>query len=347
MSTSEQEVSEAIAETDSFDMDAAVEELAKDIFPTSQEKDLGYNPDEYEVVEEKADEDKGDEEVLEETEEGARSEPEASEEKEEEKELKAIPQSWKKDMQDRWDGLDSETQDYIELREKQMKEGVDVRKDDADLGMRMRDAFSPFENVLKQNKIDPVSAAQRMMATHLRIASASPEQKKQLFDQLAQSYGITNDPVDDETQKLMNNPTVQNLVNKVNQLEQNVNVSQQASQQERETQINSKVENFAAEHPYFDDLSDDIARLIRADYSLEDAYDMAFNNSPYMKKELEKEREDKEKEDEKAKKKEAEKAKKAKSVNVRGRDTSKAPTAPIGTMDDTMRETMREIRNRN
>lgn len=335
MSAAETDVAEAIVESeDSFDMDAAVEQLGKEIFPTAEKKE------EVEEVEEETED-----EVVEEVVEEDKEEPEP-EKVEEEVEKKEIPQSWKKDMQDRWDGLDTETQDYIELREKQMREGIDVKKEDAELGMRMRDAFQPFSNVLKQNNVDPVTASQRLMATHLRMMSAPAEEKKQLFNQLAQSYGISNEPVDDETQKIMENPLVKQLMDKVNHLEKNVNVSQQASQQEREAQVNSKVESFAAEHPYFDDLSDNIARLIRADYSLEDAYDMAFKNSQYYEKDLEKKREEKLEQEEKAKKSEAEKAKKAKSVNVKGRDTKKAPTGPIGTMDDTMREVMRDIKNR-
>lgn len=333
---SEAEVAEAIVEAETeqpeqpvddhgFDMDAAADELAKDLFPHSEKED--------EVVEEA-------EEVVEEVEEAEAEEPEKVEE-----EIKP-PQSWKKEMHESWGKLDKDTREYIELREEQMKEGVEVKKTDADLGMKVRDAFAPFDNILKKNNIDPVNAAQRMLGIHLRIASAQPEEKKQLFDQLAKSYGITNEPVDAETKKMMDNPMVQQLLNKVNQLEQNQNMSQQATQQERETQINSEVEAFASKHDHFDDLSDEIAKLIRADYSLEDAYNVAYKVSPFFEKDLDKEREKKQIETEKAKKIEAEKAKKAKSVNVRGRDTKKAPTAPKGTMEDTMHEVMREINNR-
>ena len=74
---------------------------------------------------------------------------------------------------------------------------------------------------------------------------------------------------------------------------------------------------------------------------------MAYRASPYFEKDLEKKAKEATEKAEKAKKLEAEKAQKAKSVNVRGRDTKKAPTAPKGTMEDTMRDVMREIKNRN
>ncbi|MBT8448385.1 MAG: hypothetical protein KJO69_01760 [Gammaproteobacteria bacterium] len=341
MSTAEAEVAEAITETEQpaeqpeveeqggIDIQSASDSIAKDLF--------GAEPEKTEEVEE-----------IEEVDEPEKSEePEKVEETEEVKEVKAAPQSWKKEMRESWEKLEPEVQDYIELREEQMREGVEVRKEDADLGMKLRDALAPYETILKKQNIDPVTASQRMMSAHMRLATAPLEERKQLFAQLAKSYGITDEPVDEETQNLMKNPFVQNLINKVNRLEQNVSASQYESQQERETRINEEVKVFASEHPYFDDLSDDIAKLIRADYSLEDAYNMAFKNSQYFEKNLEKEREKELAEKEKAKKQEAEKAKKAKSVNVRGRDTKKAPTAPKGTMEDTMREVMREIKNRN
>lgn len=338
MSAAENEVSEAIQEQEplineqpaGIDINSAVESIADDLFPHREEKEP-----EVETTEETPEA-----EVVEEVTE----EPEAIEE-----DLRDPPQSWKKEFHEKWNALDKETQEYIELRETQMKEGVEVKKEDANLGMRMRDAFSPFADVLEKNNIDPINASQKLMATHLRLATANPEQKQQLFNQLAQSYGVTFEKpeVDEDTQKLMDQPLVKNLINKINQLEQNQNAIQTESQQERAASINEQVEKFASEHDHFDDLSDETAKLIRAGYSLEDAYNVAYRASPFFEQDLEKKREEKEKEAEKARKKEAEKAKKAKSVNVRGRDTGKTPTGPTGTIEDTLRDTMRTIKNRN
>ena len=337
MSAAESEVVEAISEAEhqpepsneGIDIASASDSIASDLFgikPDEKEEEVpDSEPQETEEVAEQ-------EEVVEET---------------EEIEVKEPPKSWKKEMHDTWKTLDKEAQDYIELREEQMKEGIDVRKEDADLGMRLRDALSPYNGILSKNKVDPVVASQKLMAMHIKMITSPVEERKLLLDQMAQGYGISNEPIDEETQNIMNNPFVKNLMNKVNQLEQNVNVSQSVFQQEREAQISSEVEDFASKHDYFDDLSEEIALQIRAGKSLDDAYKTAYRASPYFEKDLDKEREAKAKEAEQAKKKEAEKAKKAKSINVKSRDTSKAPTAPKGTMEDTMRDVMRDIKNRN
>ncbi len=330
MSAAEEEVAAAIEETEQvnepesgIDIAKASDQIAEDLFGKKPEV-----PDE--PIEEP-------EEVP------AEPEAEIKEDPEPEKELKPAPQSWKKEMHETWNGLSDEAQEYIELREQQMKEGIDVRKDDADLGMKMRDAMKPFDQVLKQNNIDPVVASQRMMATHFQLVSAPPEQRKELFNQLAKSYGI--EQVEVETGD--KDPKIAKLESELHELKQSLQATQYATQQEQQSRVNEVVADFASEHDHFDDLSDEIAKLIRGGYELDQAYKMAYRNSDFYEKDLKKERQKEIEKEEEAKKKEAEKAKKAKSVNVKGRDTGKAPTAPLGTMEDTMKDVMRQIKNRN
>ena len=281
------------------------------------------------------------EEVVEEEPEKAEEiEEEVKEETEEEK--REAPQSWKKEMRDAWNSLDSEVQDYIELREQQMKDGVELRKDDAELGMKIRDVFTPYESLFRQHGVDATNAFQRLLGTHYALATAPVEKRKELFTQLAQSYGITEQGEPENA-----DPQYQKLKSELDQIKQGLSVAQQRTLQEAQTRINEEVTKFASEHTHFDDLADEIAKLIRADYSLDDAYEMAYNNSVFKAKDDEKKAKEEQEKKLKAKKEEAEKVEKAKSVNVRNRDTGKAPTAPIGTMEDTMRETMRQIKNRN
>jgi hypothetical protein len=338
MSAAEEEVAAAIEETEAnepvdsgIDIAKASDQIAEDLFGKKPEpKD--------EVVETEIETDVSEENT-------EKISEKVEKDSEPEKELRPAPQSWKKEMHETWNGLTQEAQEYIELREQQMKEGIDVRKDDADLGMKMRDAMQPFDQVLKQNNIDPVMASQRMMATHFRLVSAQPEERKELFKQLAKSYGI--EPESQQIESGDKDPKITKLENELHQLKQSLQATQYATQQEQQSRVNEVVADFASKHDHFDDLSDEIAKLIRGGYELDQAYKMAYRNSDFYEKDLEKERQKEIEKAEEAKKKEAEKAKKAKSVNVKGRDTGKAPTAPLGTMEDTMKDVMRQIKNRN
>jgi hypothetical protein len=205
-----------------------------------------------------------------------------------------------------------------------MKEGLSINKEDATLGRTMRDVLAPYDDMLKARGIAPDKAVAKLMHTHGILARGTPEQKKQVLDYFAKTYQ-----------------------NQIAQLQNQLNASQQSSLQEKQAKISTEVEAFASEHPYFDNLADDIAAEIRAGHELEEAYRRAYRASHYYDKDIEKQRKEEEKQAKEAKKKEAEQAKKASSANVRGRDTKKAPTAPKGTMEDTMRETFRKIQSRN
>lgn len=312
---------EAIVEESSFDMDGAVESLGNDLFGTEPE----------EVIEDDFDEEP--EEAI------AEEEPE-----EVEKEVvskKTAPQSWKKEMHSFYEGLDPVVQDYIIQREEQMREGLEKDRGDANLGKVMRDITAPYDNMFKDRGIEAPQAVQYLLQAHYSLTNGTPAQKIQLLNQLAQSYGVGQ-------QQQSENPEINGLTQRLAEIEQNLKASQQRVLQAEQTRIESEVSSFADDHPLFDDLTEDIAKLIQVGYGLEEAYDKAVWSNPVTRqKELDRINGEKAKEVQKQVKKETETAKNAKSVNVKSRNTKKAPTAPAGTMEDTMREVMREINSRN
>ena len=150
------------------------------------------------------------------------------------------------------------------------------------------------------------------------------------------------------TQETANvDPNVQALQDKLHQLETNLTQREQAQLNERKAQVAKEVEAFAAENPYFDEVADDIIPLLNAGIPLKDAYEKAVWANPMTRaKELARVQTEAEAKLKEKAKKDAEVAKKATSVNVNPRDTGKAPTAPKGSMEDTMRETLAKIRAR-
>lgn len=320
------------SEADSFDMDSGMDEMAS-IF--------GETPDEPmdDILDESVDE------IKEEVEEEIEEEIEEVEEKiEEEVKKRAAPQSWKKDMHTIWEGMSPEAQDYIELRERQMREGVTARENDAKMGQIMRDVMAPYSNMLKGAGVDEPTMVKNLMNAHYLLSTSPPEQKANLIKQLANGYGVnlSGEQAKDE------NPDVIALRNDINTLKSTLNQRDQAFLQEQRSQIASEVSAFAEDHPHFDEVADEMAVFISQGLNLEDAYDRAVWANPVVRQqELERlNAENAQKLKEKAQK-EADEAKKAKSANVRSRHTKKAHTAPTGTMDDTMAEVFKEIQQRN
>ena len=326
-------MTEEHADSGSIDMDAAMESISNDLFPAKEEPQ-----EEFDVVEE----------VVEEVVEAAPEEtPEESEEKTEEKteEGRPPPQSWKKEMHDVWNSLSEDAKSYVEQRESQMRDGLEKDRGDATLGRTMRDVMAPYSEIIKSQGIDETQLVRNLMNAHVRLATSDPAQKKELFNHLAQSYGVS---LDGEPPQEVD-PVMKAMQDKVNNLEQYLTQTQRDAQQAERERVNREVEEFASDpnHPFFDEVSEQIVPLINAGYTLEDAYENAIWLNPVTRqKEMDrtaKEAADKAQEEAK---KEAEKAKKAKAANVRGRDTNRASTEPTGTMEDTMREVYREIQSR-
>lgn len=305
-----------------FNMAEAQESIAADLFNEGQRE---------EAVEEITDETT--EEVVEET-------TEETEEATEEPEVKAPPQSWKKEMHEHWSELKPEVQDYFLLREKQMKEGIDVAKEDATMGRELRDVLTPFNQLLEAQGVDQKTAVQYLMNAHYKLSTAQTDQEKiDMLNQMAQSYGVNMDgskPTEQVTQ----------LQNEVNQLRQIVNQSQQTSLQEKQAKAMQEVEAFASEHEFFDDVADDIVPFINAGSTLQEAYEKAIWANPVTReKEIARLEQEKQEKLEKEKQEKLEKAKKAKSTNVKS-NTAKAPTGSKGKMFDDLDELYQEIQSR-
>jgi len=322
-----------------FDMDSAVDDLGSELFGETDENDE-QNTDH---IEETVDED--DEGKDESGNSGAKEASSDDETKEPSVEARTAPQSWKKDMHEAWGKLDKDTQDYIETRESQMREGLSKDRDDADLGKVMRDTMSPYTDFLKTQDVDEPNAVKYLMSAHYRLSTASPEEKVGLIQQMAQSYGISLTDEKGEVKDV--DPQILNMQNQINGLQSSIKASHESTLQVARDKVVKDVEAFASSHDHFDEISDDIAKFISAGYELEDAYEKAVWANPITReKEMSKSLEAKQEKIAAEKQKELEKAKKAKVVNVKGRNTRKVPTAPIGTMEDTLKETYREIQTR-
>lgn len=316
-------MSEEIADSD-FNMEAAQQSISDDLFQSEEDVSEEISED---VSEEIAEETKEPEEVIEET---------------TEVKAKNAPQSWKKEMHEAFSSLPPNVQEYIEQREQQMRDGLEKDRTDANLGRTMRDVLTPHLALIKEQGINEVDAVRYMLNAHNRLSRARGEEKSQLAKEFLQAYGITMDGKQPEV-----DPVISQLRQELNGIKSHLTASQERTLQEQRSRVMKDVESFASEHPYFDDVADDIVPFINAGLDLKDAYEKAVWANPVTRqKEIERTQKEAEEKVKLKAKQEAEAAKKAKSVNVRGRDTQKTPTGPKGTMEDTMRETFREIQAR-
>jgi hypothetical protein len=140
----------------------------------------------------------------------------------------------------------------------------------------MLDAMAEFRPLLQQHNIKPEALIRDYLSTHRTLALGSPQQKLQIFQQLAQQYGVPlqglQQGVPDPLQYI--NPVYE----RVQQLEGRLQNWQTQQEQQQQTQVQTEIEKFAATHPHFEQVKETMAGLLQSNVApdLDSAYDKAI-----------------------------------------------------------------------
>jgi hypothetical protein len=260
------------------------------------------------------------------------------------------PKSWPKEMHDHWAKTPPEVQQYWQTREKQMLDGLDQYKQAATFGKTFSDVISPYHEDFQRHGVDAPRAVAYLLEANRRLTTGTPESRQQAYQELGRNLGLQAQaaPQPGEAPAPVN-PEVQTLKQQVDQILQAQTRQQQAALEAARAKSQAEVDAFAADpkHAFFDDVTDDIVKFIQAGATLQEAYDRAIWANPVTREKQMQER--LQTEAEKAKERarlDALPKKKAQSVNVRGRDTSRTPTEPVGSMEETLRDTLTKIKTR-
>lgn len=252
--------------------------------------------------------------------------------------VRQVPKTWPKELHEAWTQTPPQVQEYWELREKQMRDGLQQYYDMAAVGRSMQQVVAPYQQIIEQAGLDAPKAVASLLAAHARLTQGSRESKWAAYQQLGQELGFVEDPTP---------PELKQVRQQVEQLQNALTQKEQAQYAEARQRTAAEVNAFAEEHPHFDEVSEEIIAFIKSGMTLEDAYERAIYANPVVReKELARLRTEAEKQALEKAKADAEKARKATATNVRSRDTGRLHTEPHGKMEDTMRETLREIRER-
>lgn len=264
-----------------------------------------------------------------------------------------MPQSWKKEWEPDWKLTPKQARQRFLEREKQMLDGLEGYKADANYGRSLKKAFEPYMDVLRSQGVDEAKAVAYLLNAHRMLSD--PKTARQQYEAIAKSYNITPAQAaavaaaDPAAAAQSDHPAVRAALERIERVEGFLTEQQQREHKTRVETTQKEVDAFASDpaHPYFDEVSEDIAKLIRAGYPLADAYEKAVWANPVTRqKELGRiQKEEAEKNRQKALEV-ARQAKKGKAVNVKGRDSARASTEPAGDIDETLRETLANIKSR-
>lgn len=324
----ETETTETAEAPTGLDIDAASDQIGADLFPETQEHAPEPTPTEQ-VAEALA--------------------PAPTEPVTQQPEAVNAPKSWPKDMHPHWGKVPKEVQDYWQTREKQMLDGLEQYKGAAQYGKAMQDIITPYAHLLQADGLDATQAVQRLLRAQQHLTTGTLESRQAAYEDLgkrlnlqppAQTNGAEPSPID---------PRIQSLEQQFQQIQRIQTAQQQAALEAARSKASQEVEAFAGDpkNALFDECYEDIVRFIQSGDSLQEAYDKAVWANPVTREKQVQAR--LQTETEKARERarlDALPKQKARGVNVKSRETSRTPTDPLGSMEDTMKKTMVAIKNK-
>ena len=261
-----------------------------------------------------------------------------------------VPKTWRKEAGELWSQLPPTVQAEVLKREDDMFKGMETYKADAGFGRSIKTVLDPYLPILQQHNIDPAQQISGLMQAHHTLALGQPQEKLALFQRLAQDYGVDLSQLSGGGDVFVD-PAVQALQSELHSVKSILTAQTRQAHEAKISEITSQINTFAADpkNSHFNDVSNDMIVLLKsgAVKTLEEAYEKAVWTNPVTRaKELERqtaERDAKLRQDAQAR---TAAAKKAASVAIRPQARRASGTAPTGSMDDTLRETLAEISSR-
>ena len=195
------------------------------------------------------------------------------------------PASWRKDYHEVWQKADPKMQEYAWQREEQMRAGVEPLLAKAQFADTMQQAIEPYLPTIQGMGLTPEKAVSALMQADYTLRTAPPQQKMQLFAQLAQSYGINLGAMGANPQAAPQNsvdPLVWQLQNELNSVRGEVMGWKQQQEMQQNQQLLGEINQFSLKADHFEEARPTMIQLLQSGMAetLEEAYDKAIRLNP-------------------------------------------------------------------
>lgn len=256
------------------------------------------------------------------------------------------PKSWAKDKHEIWSKLPSDAQDYYEQREKQMLDGLEQYKGDATYARQLKEVVTPYKAMLESMGVSETDAVKYLLNAQYQLTNGSEQQRRAAYERIGAELGFITQQAQEAAPV---DPIVKQLQDKLNRIESDLTATRRQEHAQVKAKADSEVQTFASDpvNLYFGEVAQDMVPFIQQGLPLKDAYDRAVwaNPATRAKEQARLQTEATAKLKEKAKP-EVEAARRAASTNVRGAESRREPTEPTGSMEDTMKQTLANLRRR-
>lgn len=261
------------------------------------------------------------------------------------------PRTWRPEAAAAWETLPQAVKDEVLKREEDMFRGLEGYKEAAAKGKAFGDVFAPFAQILQQAGADQVALTKEFLNAHMTFTMGAPAQKQALLDKILDGYDLRGfvAPTTADPNAPFVAPEVQALQKDLKAVQSQLADQRAAAQREaqsQQAQIRAKMEAEVAAFEadpaniHFKDVMGMIPQLLQSGLAkgLKDAYEQAVMLNPLTReKELARRTAEASAKAEQEAKAKAEAARAAAAANVRTKAKQASGTAPLGSIDDTLK----------
>lgn len=191
------------------------------------------------------------------------------------------PGTWKTAKHSVWAGMSPEAREYVYQREEESRAGIAPLRASADLGEAINRVAQPYIQTIQGLGLDLPRAVEGLMRVDNQLRTLPHEQKMQLLQNVAMSYGV------DLSGQLANAqeaypPAVQHMQNELMQMRGQLASFQQQQEQAQINSANEEIRRFAQQAEHYEDVRPMMAQLLQSGVAdgLEDAYEKSIRLSP-------------------------------------------------------------------
>jgi hypothetical protein len=146
----------------------------------------------------------------------------------------------------------------------------------------MQEAIAPYLPTIQGMGLTPEKAVSALMQADYTLRTAPPQQKMQLFMQLAQSYGIQLPMGGQSPQQPQVDPLVWQLQNELNNVRGEVMGWKQQQEMQQNQQLLGEINQFSLKADHFEEARPTMIQLLQSGMAetLEEAYEKAIRLNP-------------------------------------------------------------------
>lgn len=263
--------------------------------------------------------------------------------------IQRIPKAWKSGLAEQYKALPDDIKAEIHRREENFWTGFERMKPAVDFAVEMDEAFRPFATVLQEQQATPAKAVNYLLSVYTVLTKGTPENRLQGIRHLMKEAGVSPEqlgaqPTDEDAYI---DPAVKALREELSAVKSDLDGRKAQEVQAARDRAAREYDAFVKANPLAEKVMDDMLPYIRGGMSLADAFEKAKWANPVVRAQLQKEQADLAKaEAEKKQQEKAARARQASRTAVKDNSRSGGPTAPIGSIEDTMADVMSSIKSR-